>query len=187
MARIRSIHPGFYTDEDVVSVGVPARLMLIGLGVEADDKGVFPWKPTTIKMRLFPADTIDIAPLLEELSQANLVKKYEVDGRFYGAIRNFRKHQRPKSPNDIHPMPAKFRKYVGLTDAVSEMAKADERKLPKSRTRKKSPIPPKGEIAIQMEDGGEDVGGKDPDQEGIITEEIDRETGEIVPFAGGGA
>ncbi|MHA6690572.1 hypothetical protein [Devosia sp. A449] len=136
MSRIRSIHPGFFTDEDLVQVSLPARLLFLGLGVEADDKGAFEWKPTTIKMRLFPADHLDIDTLLTELVSIDAVAAYEVDGRKFGAIRNFRKFQRPKSPNDIHPMPDDFRSYVALPASISE------------------PFPPGGEKSPQMEDGG---------------------------------
>lgn len=143
MARIRSVHPGFFTDEDLVSVSAFARLLFIGLGVEADDKGVFEWKPLTLKMRVFPADNVEIAELLEELAGANCIAMYEIDGRKYGAIRNFRKHQRPKTPNDVHPISDDFRKYVALPDTISDTPPANPK-----------PFPPKGEKPPQMEDGG---------------------------------
>lgn len=143
MARIRSIHPGFFTDERLVSTSVEARLLFLGLGVEADDKGIFEWKPVTLKMRIFPADNTDIATLLSELEVAGVILSYEIEGRKYGAIRNFRKHQRPKTPNDIHPITPEIGNYIGLPDKKPEPPTGDE-----------PPFPPKGEIAIQMEDGG---------------------------------
>jgi hypothetical protein len=140
VARIRSIHPGFFTDEEIVTVSMGARLLVLGLGIEADDKGVFEWKPLTVKMKVFPADNIDIDTMLAELEHANVICRYEIAGRSYGAIRNFRKHQRPKTPNDVHPAPPEIRKYVGLAASISET-------LPQSS--------PKGsEIRPQMEDGG---------------------------------
>lgn len=143
MSRIRSVHPGFFTDEDIVSTSLAARLLVIGLGVEADDKGVFEWKPITIKMKIFPADNVDVASLLGELESANVVRKYEINGRNYGAIRNFRKFQRPKTPNDIHPMTDIIGNYVGLTKTISEI-----------QAPKLTSFPPKGEKSPQMEDGG---------------------------------
>ena len=143
MSRIRSIHPGFFTDEDIVLVSISARFLLLGLGTEADDKGVFLWKPTTLKMRLFPVDNVDMTALLSELQSVDMVRKYEIGGRHYGAIRNFRKHQRPKSPNDIHVMPDDFRNYVGLSHVISETPKVKRRQFPQN-----------GEINKQMEDGG---------------------------------
>lgn len=120
MSRIRSVHPGFFTDEDLVQASRDARLLVIGLWVEADDKGTFEWKPLTLKMRIFPADHVDIETLLTELVSIDALTDYEIDGRKYGAIRNFRKYQRPKKPNDIHPIPDELRTYVGLTEQVSE-------------------------------------------------------------------
>ena len=151
MARIRSVHPGFFTDEDIVSVSMTARICIIGLGIESDDKGVFEWKPLVLKMRLFPADNIDMDVILAELESADLVRKYSVDGKIYGAIRNFRKHQRPKTPNDIHPAPNKIRSYLCLPPAISETGGGNVEQIPQ-----------KAENPPQMEDGGgrvEDGGG----------------------------
>src|SRR5215469_1917370 len=111
MPRIRSIHPGFWTDEAVVSVSRDARLLYIGLWGQCDDKGAFEWKPVSIKMRLFPADDLDIAGLLQELARAGMVRSYAAEGRKFGAIKNFLKFQRPKKPNDIHPMPDAIRLF----------------------------------------------------------------------------
>lgn len=150
MSRIRSVHPGFFTDEDIVSVSMAARLLFIGLGVEADDKGIFEWKPLTLKMRIFPGDNIDVAPLLAELEGAGKVKSYETGGKQYGAIHNFRKFQKPKTPNDIHPAPPQIIAFVGLGSETN----GDE---PSSFPPKVEAFPPKGEIAPQMEEGEEDV------------------------------
>lgn len=147
MSRIRSVHPGFFTDEDLVSVSFAARLLFIGLGVEADDKGVFEWKPLTIKMRIFPADNVDAAALLAELETIGAIKSYDVAGKKYGAIRNFRRFQKPKTPNDIYPAPREILAFVGL---VSEMDEGDEPSFPP----KGETFPQNGEIAPQMEDGG---------------------------------
>ncbi|KAF0097837.1 MAG: hypothetical protein FD144_4786 [Rhodospirillaceae bacterium] len=113
MARIRSVHPGFFTDESYVEFQHVTRLFLIGLLTECDDQGVFEWKPARLKMRLFPADALDLIPLLAELEDGNAIRRFEVDGIVYGAVRNFRKYQRPKSPNAIHPLPKEIEKYVG--------------------------------------------------------------------------
>jgi hypothetical protein len=114
MARIRSIHPGIWTDEQFVSVSAFARLLALGLWNEADDQGVFEWKPITLKLRLLPADSVDVAALLAELVTIGNLMRYEVDGKPYGAIRNFRKFQRPEKPNAIHPLGEGVRKWVGL-------------------------------------------------------------------------
>lgn len=143
MARIRSIHPGFFTDERLVEAPISARLLLIGLGIEADDKGVFEWKPLTLKMRIFPADNIDVAALLLELQRVDVVRSYEIEGRQYGAIRNFRRHQRPKTPNDIHPITPEIGNYIGPPPAK-----------PEKPSGKGGSFPQNGEKPAQMEDGG---------------------------------
>jgi hypothetical protein len=150
MSRIRSIHPGFFTDERLVATSMAARLLFIGLGVIADDKGIFEWKPLTIKMKVFPGDNIEVAGLLEELKDADAIRAYEIDGRQYGAIRNFRKFQRPKTPNDLYPAPNEIRIYVGLDPIISETNPADEVQFPKNG----ETFPQKGEKSFQMEDGG---------------------------------
>ncbi len=42
MARIRSIHPGLFTDEAFMALSLLARVVLPGLWTECDDQGVFP-------------------------------------------------------------------------------------------------------------------------------------------------
>lgn len=140
MARIRSVHPGLFTDEAFVSVSMAARLLLIGIWTECDDQGVFEWKPLTLKMRLMPADSVDVSSLLEELSDVSCIRRFTADGKDYGAVRNFAKYQRPKKPNPIHPFPDELKQFTGHSPRGSE------------------PVPhqegTEGENPPQMEDGG---------------------------------
>ena len=120
MARIRSVHPGLATDESFVSVSMEARVFFVLLQGECDDGGAFEWKPLQLKMRLMPADAVDIVSLLSELQAADMLKSYEVGGKEYGAVRNFGNHQRPKKPNRSHPMPSDVRTYAATTALGSE-------------------------------------------------------------------
>ena len=120
MARIRSLHPGWFTDEAVLSCSPLARILVLGLWTEADDKGVFEWKPVQLKVRILPVDTADAAALLDELASFDLVRRFEVAGKSYGAVRNFRRWQRPKKPNSLHPLPSELHLYVGLPPENSE-------------------------------------------------------------------
>ena len=144
MARIRSVHPGLATDEAIVTASIPARYFFVLLLTECDDQGIFEWKPITLKMRLFPADNVDMAALLSELAAVNALCSYEIDGRKLGAVRNFRKYQRPKSPNALYPITPEIRNYVALDDAISETSLAQP-----------PPLPLIGEKSPQMEDGGD--------------------------------
>lgn len=147
MARIRSIHPGLFTDEAFAMLGADAQMLLIGLWTESDDQGIFEWKPMTLRMRLRPTKDGHVEPLLAEISAAGCVMKYELAGRQYGAIRNFRKFQRPKKPNAIHPITDDIRTYVALSVASSELDDDEHSEVPNQ-------LPTGGEIAPQMKDEG---------------------------------
>ncbi|STT55946.1 primosomal protein I [Klebsiella pneumoniae] len=54
MARIRTIKPEFWTDEDMAEVSEPACLLAIGLLNYADDEGYFQCKPEAYQSCSFP-------------------------------------------------------------------------------------------------------------------------------------
>ena len=147
MARIRSVHPGLFTDEAWVSCSPLARILYIGLWTDADDQGLFEWKPLQIKMRLLPGDAGDASDLLGELTTAGLIAAFHQGEKLFGAIKDFRKYQRPKKPNAIHLLPLDWRTYVGLEGIEEETANDDEPPVPHQ-------FPTKGEKSPQMEDGG---------------------------------
>ncbi len=143
MARIRSIFPGLFTDEAFVSVSMPARVLLLGIWTEADDQGVFEWKPVTLKMRIFSADNIDVVPLLGELETANAVRRFSFEGKPHGAIRNFCKYQKPKTPKFRDVKDAEIRNYV-----------ASKYQKEETETSKPEPFPQNGEMNRRREEGG---------------------------------
>ncbi|MEG8016145.1 hypothetical protein [Sphingomonas sp. 22R3R2A-7] len=114
MARIRSIHPGLWTDETYVSLSAFARLLFLGIWNECDDMGSFEWSPVKLKMRLLPADSVDAVPLLDELAEAGCIMAYEAGGKRYGAVRNFCQYQRPKKPNSTYPQTEAVRNWVNI-------------------------------------------------------------------------
>ncbi len=114
MSRIRSIHPGLWTDEAFVSLSPFARLLFLGIWNECDDMGSFEWSPLKLKMRVLPADGVDAAALLTELADANAVMRYEHGGKSYGAVRNFCQYQRPKKPNTVFPQTEEVRAWVNI-------------------------------------------------------------------------
>ncbi len=140
MARIRSIHPGMHTDEAIMQLSGLARYFLIGIWGESDDQGIFEWKPIVLKARIVPADAVTGEQLLDELVAQNCVRRFEVNGKAYGAVRNFQKFQRPKKPNAIYPMPDDISIYVGALTTGSEVVG--------------NQFGTGGEIPQQMEDGG---------------------------------
>lgn len=149
MARIRSVHPGLFTDDKFASLSLGAQVLFIGLWTECDDQGAFEWNPVKLKMRIVPVHHVEVSELLAELQAANMVRSYSHEGRKLGAVRNFTRFQRPKKPNSVYFMPPEFRTYAGLTTDSSE---PDEPERP--------PVPQKSEKSPQMEGRGEKEGGK---------------------------
>lgn len=105
MARIRSIHPGLFTDESYMSLSLGAKAIWPGIWTEADDHGVFEWKPVTFKARLMPNDNVDMAELMAETLKHGLTIQFSHEGKQYGVIKGFLRWQRPKSPSYRYPFP----------------------------------------------------------------------------------
>lgn len=165
MSRIRSIHPGLWTDEAFVTLSPFARLLFMGIWNECDDMGSFSWSPLTLKMRLLPADNVDALALMEELLSANAVMRYEDGGKSYGAVRNFCQYQRPKKANSTYPQ----------TDEVRNWVNTEARSTRDGSEGVGNQLPTGGEKPRQMEDGGgrrsseaNASGGKPPDSEALF-------------------
>ncbi|MBX3498263.1 MAG: hypothetical protein KF889_02375 [Alphaproteobacteria bacterium] len=97
MARDRLIPVDFWTREAVIDCQPMTRLLLIGLWNFADDFGVQPLKPRTIRLQVFPGDAIDndaLGAMIEELRARGLVDVYEVDGAAYVAVVDWAQSQR---------------------------------------------------------------------------------------------
>ncbi len=159
MSRIRSIHPGIWTDEAFMGLSPHGRLLLMGIWTEAWDDGVFEWKPLTLKARIFPADNIDVADLLMDLVQAGVIARLDSVAKQPGVIRNFQKYQRPKKPNSSGMLPDEWLDYVGArgTDAPSGCDGGEPVRNQFGTSSEKS---------SQMEDGGGKRGREKERQEG---------------------
>jgi len=158
MARIRSIHPGLFTDPEFATLSDAAQIFYLGLLTEADDGGVFEWNPAKLRIRLRPGKDGGTEVLLSELEAANKVRSYEIEGRQYGAIRKFTQWQRPKSPKSTHPIPVHFRNYVGSAGKIDEGHGDQPAQIP--RKEEVEPVqldafPQKGEIGPQREEVGD--------------------------------
>lgn len=70
---MRGTKPEFWTDEKVVSVSRDARLLFIGMWNFMCDNGHIDDSPIQLKMRVFPADNIDVPPLVDELIEIGLL------------------------------------------------------------------------------------------------------------------
>jgi hypothetical protein len=97
MARNRTISPDFWTWEAVIDCAPMTRLLFIGLWNFADDHGVQPLRPRTIRMQVFPGDEIGndtVRAMIDELASRKLVRIYEVEGIEYLAVVDWSLHHR---------------------------------------------------------------------------------------------
>lgn len=94
MARIRSLKPEFFTDEDLAELSYAARIAFAGLWVMADGHGRMEDRPKYLKTQILPYDNEDMDALLNQLSERGFIVRYTVNGSRFIWIPNFRKHQR---------------------------------------------------------------------------------------------
>lgn len=99
MPRIRTVKPEFFTHYDLFQAekesGMPLRLGFQGLWLCADRDGRFRWQPPQLKLNILPYDPIDFEKLLSALVKYGFIGKYKAsDGKHYGNIPSFNKHQR---------------------------------------------------------------------------------------------
>lgn len=104
MPRKRVVDPRFFKDWELFEAeqkaGLPLRLAYEGLWAVADREGRFSWKPREIKLDVLPFDEVDFGAVMEALSAARFICHYEVEGKGYGYIPNFKRYQ------PIHPREA---------------------------------------------------------------------------------
>jgi hypothetical protein len=105
MARIRSVKPEFFMDEELAALPAEARLLFIGLWTLADKDGRLEDRPKRIKAGLFPYDSTDVEPLLAALATGDFIQRYKTDGHACISIRNFAKHQRPHPKETSYGLP----------------------------------------------------------------------------------
>ena len=109
MARNRTVSPDFWTWEAVIDCAPMTRLLFIGLQNFADDHGVQPLRPRTIRLQVLPGDEIDdqrVRDMIDELAVRKLVRVYEVEGIEYLAVVDWHllhrvgRHARRRHPPD---------------------------------------------------------------------------------------
>jgi hypothetical protein len=115
--RARNLKPSFFKNEDLAECKFETRLLFQGLWCLADKNGNLENRPKLIKAEVFPHDTIDVATLLSELAQNNLIILYESDGKKYIHIPSWNKHARPH-PNEpeLFPKPSESCKEISCRE-----------------------------------------------------------------------
>jgi hypothetical protein len=106
MARIRTIKPEFWRDESLASISPEACLLALGLLNHCDDEGYFNANPKLVESDIFPLRELKLKTtvLLQELCKIGYLLVFQGnDGKTYGCIKNFEKHQviNKKTPSKI--------------------------------------------------------------------------------------
>lgn len=97
MPRIRTIKPDFFRHEtlqDLEKVNPYIMLVFAGLWTISDKNGVFIYSPRTIKLDILPFLDFDMQEKLTVLENNGFIQSYEHEGKKYGKILSFVKHQR---------------------------------------------------------------------------------------------
>jgi hypothetical protein len=105
LARIRSIKPEFFDDEDLCSLPYSHRLAFIGLWVQADREGRLEDRPLRLRARIFPYDDVDMEAILADLTTAGFIIRYVVSGRAYIQVKAFLHHQIPTRDEPTSEIP----------------------------------------------------------------------------------
>jgi hypothetical protein len=141
MARIRSIKPAFFLNEEVAALPFEWRLLFAGLWTQADRAGRLEDRPLRLKAALFPYDNLDIEEGLTALAAARLIVRYTVGDKRLIAVPTWDKHQQPH-----------------VREAASELPGPGEHVL--------STVPASGQHPRSGSGSGK---GADPDPEGSST------------------
>lgn len=148
MPRIRTVKPE-WLDDELALCSPAARVVSIALILLADDHGRGRGNEQILASRIFPSDPGIFASALGELATLGFVHLYEVDGRRYYEIQNWRKHQRVDKPGKpLYPEPYR------------DVAAGDEKIREDSRSAPKSSCPDQG--SRTRDQGPGDVGAGAP-------------------------
>ncbi len=104
MARIRSLKPEFWEDEEIGMLSRDARLLFMACWSAADDEGLLRWSSANLKASAFRYDdditTATLEELMAELAASPFVVPYK-GGKAQQSlawIPGFHKHQKPNRP-----------------------------------------------------------------------------------------
>jgi hypothetical protein len=121
LGRQRMVRPELFTHEDLFAAekaaGLPLRLAFIGLWTQCDREGRFEWRPLRLKLAVLPWDEVDFTAILAALADAGFVKRYEADGRPFGFIPSWHRHQKPhhQEAASVIPCPQATDSHEGAT------------------------------------------------------------------------
>ncbi|WP_440997659.1 hypothetical protein [Arhodomonas sp. SL1] len=101
MGRIRTIKPGFWTHEDLSELPPETHMLAAALLNYADDEGYFNANPKLVKAACCPLreDSVSVQESLTRLAAIGFIRLGTgSDGKRYGHIPTFQRHQRVNRP-----------------------------------------------------------------------------------------
>lgn len=111
--RIRTVKPEAFLDEALWDLeqetGLPIFRAFAGLWTQADREGRFEWRPRALKAAVLPYWEGDLSRVLDALATRGFLVRYEVEGREYGLVKNFKRHQainNKEQPSALPPPPS---------------------------------------------------------------------------------
>lgn len=120
MARLRTLKPGFFTNDELGELPPLARILFAGLWCLADREGRLYDRPKRIKAEALPFDRCNVDQLLGLLAERGFILRYSVNGEACIQIVNFRKHQTPHIHEQKSTVPAPDKHGASTVQAPDE-------------------------------------------------------------------
>lgn len=102
----RIIRASHVWSEKLNAISEPAALLFFAMLTTADDFGLIDISPHFLKLRCMPGRPYSharISELLEEVRDVKLIRAYELNGRWFAAIENWKQKRFAKEPK--YPFP----------------------------------------------------------------------------------
>jgi hypothetical protein len=120
MARIRTIKPDFFRHEELQDLskkhGLEIMLVFIGIWTQCDKEGNFLFNHRQLSLDILPFLKIDMEKVLDVLGRHKYVLRYTKDGKDYGHIPTFKKHQMIFGSERKYT--AKYPEFTGISEDV---------------------------------------------------------------------
>jgi hypothetical protein len=126
MPRLRTLKPGFFTNDQLAELPAVGRLLFAGLWCVADREGRLYDRPKRIKAEVLPFDSCNVDRLLEQLAERGFIQRYEISGERCIQIVNFKKHQNPHVKEQASTIPSPAEHSASTVPAPDESGKTPD-------------------------------------------------------------
>lgn len=152
MARIRSLKPDMWQDEQLGTVAIEAQTLFVGLITQADDEGRLKGGATRMRALIWPYKTnLDAARVeewLDELQSAGLVIRYEHDEKQYLALPGWHNQRidHPSASDIPAPDPGLFENIRESSRALAPDRRGRDRNGKEGSSLRSDPVEPSSTI-----------------------------------------